>query len=373
MSSPARYRDVSALLAGALPAWGDLHMPVDDLLEMCDAEDLTPIIHHRVTAGGACGDWPDNVCDALAIKARAAAGEELLRGAETRAVVEALAAAGVPALLIKGTPLAYSVYPLPSARPRDDTDLMILPAQVDAARDVMASIGYTPTVHCSDLFSQFEVQKRDRFGVVHAFDVHWKISTQPVFAGVLTCEEMFPRAVPVPALGPAAMAPSSIDALLLACIHPVMHHRNVERVLWTYDVHLLASRLAPNDFSNFVGFAKHKRVAAVCGHRLRRAQKMFGTAVPPEPLSELSAAVDEPSAAYLASHRRWHHELASSLGGLPRFGHRVRLLRDVLLPSPGYMLGSYGLRGKPLAPWLLPALYVHRNVRGAWKILAGKK
>ena len=55
------------------------------------------------------------------------------------------------------------------------------------------------------------------------------------------------------------------------------------------------------------------------------------------------------------------------------FGDRVRLLREVLLPSPSYMLGAYGLRGKPLGTWLLPALYVHRNVRGAWKILTGKK
>ena len=35
-----------------------------------------------------------------------AAGEELLRGAETRAVVETLASAGVRPILIKGTPLA---------------------------------------------------------------------------------------------------------------------------------------------------------------------------------------------------------------------------------------------------------------------------
>ena len=45
----------------------------------------------------------------------------------------------------------------------------------------------------------------------------------------------------------------------------------------------------------------------------------------------------------------------------------------MLLPSPAYMLGTYGLRGKPLGSWLLPALYVHRNMRGAWKILTGKK
>ena len=51
----------------------------------------------------------------------------------------------------------------------------------------------------------------------------------------------------------------------------------------------------------------------------------------------------------------------------------MRLLREVLLPSPAYMLGAYGIRDKPLAPWLLPALYMHRNVRGAWKVLMGKK
>ena len=54
----------------------------------------------------------------------------------------------------------------------------------------MTSLGYATTVHCSDLFSQFEVQKVDRFGVQHAFDVHWSISTQPVFAGLLTYDEL---------------------------------------------------------------------------------------------------------------------------------------------------------------------------------------
>ena len=65
--------------------------------------------------------------------------------------------------------------------------------------------------------------------------------------------------------------------------------------------------------------------------------------------------------------------MIASMRGLPAVGDRVRLVRDVLLPSPGYMLGAYGLRDNALGPWLLPALYVHRNVRGAWKILTGRK
>jgi len=122
-----------------------------------------------------------------------------------------------------------------------------------------------------------------------------------------------------------------------------------------------------------VRHARQKRVAAVCAHQLRLTQTLFETSIPADVLAALSAVPDEPSADYLASQRRWHHELASSVRGLPGFGDRVRLLRAVLLPSPSYMLGAYGLRGKPLGPWLLPALYMHRNLRGAWKILMGKK
>lgn len=364
---------LAAFLGGAPMRWPDLGIDESSLLELCKAEDLSALCFHRLSRSGSMDDWPASLREALSATARLQATEELLRASETRAVVDALSRAGVRSILIKGTPLAYTVYDAPVLRPRDDTDLLVPATDVAAARQVMASLGYATTVHCSDLFAQFEVQKVDRFGVCHAFDVHWKISTQPVFADVLTYQEMLPRTVAVPALGPAAITPHAEDALLLSCIHPVMHHQNAERCLWTYDTHLLASRLRPAEFDNFVCLATRKKVAAVCAHALQLAQTRFGTAVPPRVIRDLSTARDEPSADYLASYRRWHHELASSVRGLPRFADRVRLIRGVLLPSPAYMLAAYGLRGKSLAPWLLPALYVHRNVRGVWKILMGKK
>jgi hypothetical protein len=107
---------------------------------------------------------------------------------------------------------------------------------------------------------------------------------------------------------------------------------------------------------------------------LNLAQTCFHTPIPEGTITRLEQdGRFEPSAEYLASERRWHDETLANLRALPRFRDRMRLLRDVLLPSPAYMLGVYGVRGKPLAAWLLPALYVHRNVRGAWRILAGKK
>jgi hypothetical protein len=104
-----------------------------------------------------------------------------------------------------------------------------------------------------------------------------------------------------------------------------------------------------------VRHARQKRVAAVCAHQLRVTQTLFQTAIPADVKDELSAVNDEPSADHLASQRRWHHELASSVRGLPRFGACVKVLREVLLPSP------------------LPALYVHRKRSRRVEDSQGKK
>lgn len=349
-------------------------MSTDATIEMCGREELAPLVYQRVREQGAAGDWPVAVLDALEQRARDAAGEELLRGAETRSVVDALAAAGVRAVIIKGTALAYGAYPTPASRPRADTDLLVSPAQSGTARDVLQGIGFVRTVTCEQLFSQFEVQKLDRFGLTHAFDVHWKISTQPLFAEVLTYEDIVARACPLPALGPSALAPADADALLLACIHPVMHHQNSPRLLWLFDILLLASRLTPDEAGRFVQRARDRKVAEVCAHQLRLVQDLFGLNIGSAIFDELAdAGGAEPSAAYLASNRKWRDELVSSVRGLPRFGDRMRLVRQVLFPAPAYMLGAYGFRANALAPLVLPALYVHRNVRGAWHVLTGKK
>ena len=368
-----RFPALADFFAGAPLAWPDLQITEQTLLALCDEQDLSVLCFERI-ARSASDAWPDTLCRSLGEAARAAIAVELLRANETRAVLDALAARAADPILIKGTALAYTVYDTPACRAREDTDLFIRENDADAAREVMAQLGYTTTVHCSDLFAQFEVQKADRFGVVHAFDIHWKISTQPVFQSVLTHADMRRRVEAVPALGAHAMCAGPVDALLIACVHPVMHHRNLQRAPWIYDVHLLASRLSPEHAAEFAGAARRAGVAAVCAYQLRLAHAMFGTRLFPSLMDTLSAGADtEPSAAYLASHRTWRHELASSLRGLHGVGDRLSLLRGVLLPSPRYMLGSYGLSGTPLGPLLLPALYVHRNVRGAWKILMGKK
>src|SRR5262249_47675622 len=158
--------------------------------------------------------------------------------------------------------------------------------------------------------------KIGRFGTIHRFDCHWKISTQPVFAEALTFDEVVGRTIPLPALGAHARTLSPVDALLLAAIHPVMHHRNADVLIWIYDIHLLASALAEDDWERFAELAIVKKMSAVCAQQLRIAHEAFGTPIPEHAIARLSVDRGEPSAAYLRRDRQWIDELVSSLRGL---------------------------------------------------------
>jgi hypothetical protein len=316
------------------------------------------------------------VLDGLASDARARAAQDLLRRTEINRVLHALASAGIPVVLLKGTPLAYSVYPMPSARPRVDTDLLVPRHQVDRLRQTMAGMGYEAPLFCDGdlLFCQFPLQRTDAFGVVHRFDCHWRISTQSVFADVLTFDEVTPRSIPVPALGAHARTLAPVDALLLACVHPVMHHRNAESLLWLFDVHLLASALSNEEFARFTERAITKKVSAICAQQLRVAASTFASPIPDTVIRELTAAGgSEASAAYLERGRGWADELMASLRGLPRWRDRARLLREVALPTAAYMRRAYGFEHRWVGAALLPGLYLHRLVAGGWKIVTGEK
>jgi hypothetical protein len=364
----------TVLRGGAIP-WAAFGLSSADFLGACDEQGVTGLVHERVRALAETCDWPRDLRDAIAAEVRGRAVSELLRREELIAVVEALAAEDISPIFLKGTALAYSLYASPSSRPRIDNDILICCNQVDGFRSVMKGLGYAAPVHCDGdlLFCQFPLAKTTLYGLEHRFDCHWKISTQSVFANVLTYGEVDDRTVALPALGARARTLAAGDALLLACIHSVMHHRNADVLVWMYDIHLLASALSNSEFDRFSEAAVAKGVATICGQQLRRAQKLLGARISDAALDALNRQQGrEASAVYLRADRRWIDELHSSLRALPRWRDRLRLVREVVLPGPAYMLNAYGLAGS-VGVALLPLLYVHRVLFGGWKLVGGLK
>jgi hypothetical protein len=364
---------LAALLRGDAISFSAFALRPEELLAVCERERVTGLVHRRIsTVTGEA--WPADVCQLVADRVRAHAAAELLVREELAAVLDALAAESIHPIVIKGTGLAYSVYDSPALRPRFDTDLLVRHDQIDRVRTVLERVGYATPLHCGGelIFCQFPLRRRTSIGLEHRLDVHWKISTQSVFADVLTYEQA--PAVPLPALSPHARTIAAVDALLLACIHPVMHHRNSAPLVWMYDVHLLAAGMRDHEFACVTERAIQKRVAAVCAHQLAVAQAVFHTPIPATVWRELRAADrHEPSGWYLKPDRQWLDEVAASIRGLPRWRDRVRLVREILFPAPSYVLQSYGYSPTPCCAPLLPALYAHRLAWGGWKALAGRK
>jgi len=285
---------------------------------------------------------------------------EALRLADLR---EVLAALGGAAVIMKGTALAYSIYPAPELRPRSDTDLLIERGEIDRVRRVLTSIGFDETPTSGDELGvrQHSFSRHDRFGVRHIYDVHLDIANNAVVSDALRYDELRARAVALTAISPDAFGPCNADALLHACIHRVVHHHDSDRLIWLYDIHLLRERMTDDEHREFWDLAAERRVTAICAASVEAANRAFGGAALP---SGLRVTGDEPSSAFLDRHRRYSAVIAGDLAALPGWRARLKRLRQLAFPPPSFMMQSFGAPSRAL----LPLLYAYRGLRGVTRM-----
>jgi len=299
----------------------------------------------------------------LAEELRRAAVLDEIGARELRAVLAALAHAGVRPVLLKGAALAYTHYPRPELRVRSDTDLLISDHARTRTADALTALGYfrADEVDGDVAVAQFHFIKTDRHGVHHQLDVHWRVSNARVFADVLSYAEADHDGVPLPALGPHARAASNVHALLIACVHRIAHHDDAENLLWLLDVHLLAGAMTADERERFIQLARARQMHAVCARTIALSQAAFGKldAAWAAGLSA-DAPQDEPSRAFIGGGMRQADILLSDLAATPAWADRVRLMKEHLLPAASYMRARY-----PRWPAvLLPAAYAYRVLCG---------
>ena len=365
-ASPALYHLPSAIchaLSGVAP-WDTLNDR--EALALHDAA-----VDHGLDALVWAGIAPAGVAPELRAmlepRVRAAATRDLFVQRDLQAVVASLDAAGIPALLTKGTALAYTVYPQPWLRPRIDTDVLIRHDDVPGATAALESCGYfrSDALSSGELVShQIAFERIDAHDVHHVLDLHWKIVNPQVVADALSFDELWRSAQPAPALGPAARVPSTVGSIALACVHRLAHHHGQDRSIWLYDLKLLVERLTPESWTVLQQLACEQRIAGFCLDGLRATRSRFGTGIP-QPVEEAlaSAAPHEPSRAYVDGPVSRRDGLMTDLAALPSWRDRARLLREHAFPPAAYMQQRYGITAR----WLLPALYVHRIATGGSK------
>ncbi|HAK54405.1 MAG: nucleotidyltransferase family protein [Vicinamibacterales bacterium] len=367
---------IGQILCGRSVEWpyGPDPAAVDRFLDAARLHDVQPLLHQRLRAADWVGRWPIEVAERLAEAAGAQAALECLRHEELAHVLHTLSDRGLSPLLMKGAALAHTHYASPALRPRGDTDLLVRPEARVAARGALEDLGYEPVnVTSGALVSyEFTMKKTDRWGVEHLVDVHWRVNNRQAFAWTLSHDELAAAAVNVAVLGARVLAPA--HALLLACMHRVTHFgapffdggrpRFGDRLIWLYDIHLLASAMPRTESTEFARLAVDRGMAGVCLDGLSRAADVFATELPADLVAGLIAASKTEGGASLLAHGQLA-AMAHDLRTLPRWRDRLRLVLEHLLPPADYMRRKYPAHGRAWLPWL----YLRRAAVGGWGLL----
>ena len=357
-----------AAVRGTPGIWRELAEPSAQsrFVAAADLHRLRPLLGWRIRQSGELPLWPAAIRQALLDAERGEAALEIVRRQELCRLLEAFAAADVPLLLLKGAALAYSLYPEPWLRPREDTDLLVRSADAKRASDVLASAGYRAALMQSgDFVTHQRLHVRsDRTGRRYACDLHWKIANPAPFADLLSPEELLRDAASL-SVGdaPDARIPCRIHALLLACWHRVSHHHDSGDLLWLYDLHLLADGLTDAEVAAVLEITRRTGTGAICARGWSLARDRFDTRLPAALLADAESSRDATSSltAYLKPDASKVDLLTADLRALPDWQSRARLLREHLFPPAEYMLGSYRQASRAT----LPAFYLWRIARGA--------
>ncbi len=333
---------------------------------------VTALLHERLPRLSA---WPYAVREAVRQHTLARAVWELRHQQVLGDVVAALRTRDIEPVLFKGTALAYGLYANPVWRERSDTDMIVAEEDWGRASDTLVSLGFRRNAGASGEFVSYEdsYTKESEGGDRHTIDLHRRINNSELLSRLFSYAELRAEARQLPALCKGARAAGPVHALLLACLHPAAHkhapyivdhvpYYGGDRLIWRYDIHLLAASLVPAQWQDFVDRATSKGLCATSLEALERAATCFRTRYP-DIAREALAKTGEPVAVYLKAGRLRQSWIDFS--SIPSAADRLRFVRELVFPPPAYMRAKYARSPNAWMLWL----YVRRAAAGLIKRL----
>ena len=313
------------------------------LVAMIRRHGVTALAHERVARGDG---YPEAFVAELQAAARRTALTSLLVAAETRRILAALGDAGLPVLLLKGSALGHWLYARPELRETSDIDLLFRSrADADRAMTRLAALHYAPREASSpgDLVT-FEATAVGRSGAAAGLevDVHWRLSSWPVFAFRLSNDELWREARPLPNVAPNALGLGPVHAYLHACMHRLqnMAAGRHDHLKWLLDLHLLGRSFGAFEWDMLVDLARDRGLAGACRDGLDAAAAAFGASAP----SAVTDALGDAAARESLDPGRmgdWRYVEWMNLRAFPTHRMRLRWLRQRLVPPAAYLRERY--------------------------------
>jgi hypothetical protein len=354
-------RDPDSIWPGSWPASKDS----DHLLERIDYHGIAGLLCDKAAV---LSQWPSQVMDAIRERALAQSMWELRHKLVLRELFDRFASAGIRALLLKGTAIAYDLYDSPASRARGDTDLLIGKDSIVPARAVLEECGFGLDQGGQDLSEKLRLQEIWLFtsedGTRHSIDLHWQPLNTPALERILIFAEVAADSRNLPRLSDTAVAPSRPTLLFHTCLHRGLHdcspffvggrtYFGGNRLIWLYDIALLSRALSDDEWHTFECTAVDKQMSGICLQGLIAAEERLGPVFPSFVREALSRAR---SGRYFRSGQfgRAVLDMWATRGVRRKWDY----FRARSLPSPDFIRAKY----PDMDERSLPALYLRRFV-----------
>jgi Uncharacterised nucleotidyltransferase len=360
-----RLRHDPGAIEAAREASRRLNVSSAALLEAIDRERIGPLLHHTA---GARALLPRAVAEAVRQSYRVTGARNVLLLRELRHCLHALAAAGVPAIVLKGAALADAVYRNASLRPMLDLDLLVRRRDIPAARRALEELGFAldgiETHPGARAEHENELALSKPGPVPVSIDMHWSLVDSPYYQSRMAMDWFWETARTLPIAGGPALTFGTEALLLHLSAHLILHHGGTGLLWWNDLIEVAAFERGRVDWLELCARARHYELRLAAREVLARLAAEWHVPVPSDVLGRLAA--EPPSRreselfALMQSGAPVGQRFWTDLAGMPDWRQRMRFARTNLLPSAAYMRQRYGIRHR----LLLPVYYPYRWMRG---------
>lgn len=365
----------SWLRSERLPAWPDgLGFRAREVVDRISFHGIVLLLWEKdpVAAG-----WPADLTATLRKEAMAQSFWESSHHAVISDLIEALIETGIRPVVMKGTALAYSLYPHPAQRRRGDTDILIPKGARPRARSALAAKGFRRVGDSLNLQEMWCASGREGFD--HLIDLHWRINASANVSRHLERGDMLLKDLRIDALSPHALRTDPLVNLILVCINRSQHQAfgyssegrklfDGDRLIWAVDLDLTCASLDRSEWERLVRIVDQTGSAVPVRTGLEFAERMLGTPIPEdvtERIGHAKGASDLNRHLYTTSSLE---RLKLDLAATPDLREKAEHLWAAIAPGPDKLKERFpGHEG-----WPVTVLRTRRLVEAVFRSVRGK-
>jgi hypothetical protein len=217
-------------------------------LESAEKHGLSSLLFSRLRHCESAAHPPAEILSALRAAYFEDAARIMIRRTQLDILLNRLESAGIEALVLKGAALGEVVYHDVFQRPSADIDILVARADYEAARTTLLENGYRSKRgdrtrqmdwSCDEEFMPAEGDEERQYVV----ELHWSLSSHAQLVDRIEAAAVIGRSDRAGGGKRPYRVLNLVDALVFACIHLFYKHINELRLIWLYDVHLLAQQI----------------------------------------------------------------------------------------------------------------------------------